>query len=63
MRLALTHGCMANSSHAIRMDPFFGYPATKFVKRKSIFSDRPVSALNNSSDAVTNKTKIYIVLL
>ena len=50
---------MANDSHVGRMDPLFGYPAAKFVKRKSIFNDWPVSALNNTSDAVTNKLRHY----
>ena len=36
-QLALIPGFMANGSHAVRMDPLFGYPAPKFVKWKSIF--------------------------
>ena len=50
---------MANGSRVVRMDPLLGYPPTKIVKRKSIFSDRPVSALNNTSYDITIKPQHY----
>ena len=36
-RLALTRGCMANGSHAVRMDPLFEIPTFKICETEKYF--------------------------